>query len=675
MRDLSQRIVSAIALAILCWVASGCGSPVENSGPQTPTGADQSSQATSAANASKSAAREPDATDSAERSDGDSSEPLNASPWSTTLAPQGEFPEGYVGTATCAQCHPNRHASFLETHHSRSLSLVDAMKDRSRDIKLQHPASGREYDTVEQEGTLWHREWKRFGDGPRDRVLVNELPVGYAMGSGAFAQGYLLTDEDYLLQSPVTWYRGSDHFGMAPGYDQPNHFAMTRLIDADCLFCHAGLVSRRDNNPHKPIIHELAIGCERCHGPGEEHTRLYRDVATNKTEPTEVVDSKIVNPNELDRMQVESMCGQCHLQGDVVVHAAGKDIWDFVAGEDLAQTRVHYKNEPPGDFSKVFTGHFDQMWQSPCYVQSETLTCVTCHDSHRSEPIADQVSYRRDQCNQCHADQGCAMPIADRETQCGNDCVSCHMPSIASEVPHTSTTSHLIAIYRDGVPQNVDITPRQLRRLQQTTSLSEQQLARRDRLAEAYNAVDQAQLGNLGPLAQYQESDQLLELLRNDRSDAEIYSLLARMAWIKAENLPPVDANRAEVIRQRQRVLRFAPQTLQLEPRPLRSREAALEALSMLLMDNGNFADAVQSLEELTRIRRTASDQYNLGLCLARVGRIPDAERAFRAAIEIDGSYTPPYHSLSVLYRTVNPTLSQQFAQREKQLRAAAGGK
>ena len=61
------------------------------------------------------------------------------------------------------------------------------------------------------------------------------------MGSGAFAEGYLLGDGDYLLQSPVTWYAGSGQFGMAPNYDTKHQLGFSRMIHDECLFCHAGL--------------------------------------------------------------------------------------------------------------------------------------------------------------------------------------------------------------------------------------------------------------------------------------------------------------------------------------------------------------------------------------------------------------------------------------------------
>ncbi len=568
----------------------------------------------------------------------------------------------FVGSATCASCHPERHASYLQTHHSRSLRLVDVENDPSRNASFEHAASGRGYDVLSQQGRLWHREWKRYGPGPSDRVLANQLPVKYVMGSGAFANGYLLSDGDYLLQSPLTWYAKTDGYAIAPGYDIPNHLGVTRMIDDSCLFCHSGLVSQKDQNPHKPLIHELAIGCERCHGAGQEHTALYRNADGDSESINAVADSQIINPSKLDRLQVESICGQCHLQGDVVVGGADTPIWDFEPGQDLAAIRMHYKNESPAKFDKAFTGHFDQMWQSPCYLQSDTLTCISCHDPHRTAAIEDQVQHRRSQCNQCHADDGCSLPLPERKLENDDNCVACHMPAIDSNIPHTSTTSHLISVYNEGVPRAMKTMDRRLRRLQHTTTLDPEELSRRDAIAEISNAVDQTQSGNFEPLTRYNSEERIRGFLRGDRSDAEILGWTARLSRLRAEALPVTEQNRPEMIRHWDLAEDQAIKVLQLESRPLKSREAALEIVAIRRMAAGDLPKAIECYEELTRVRRVASDSYNLALCVARQGRLADAEELFRKAVQIDGAYAPAYRSLSVLYRSIDPARSQQFA-------------
>ncbi|MGI9471660.1 MAG: multiheme c-type cytochrome [Rubripirellula sp.] len=575
-----------------------------------------------------------------------------------------QFPTGYVGTKVCAECHVGRHGSYLNTHHSRSLRpAIAASEPQVQNDELNHVPSRRSYDVATRAGQLWHRELRQTGGPNTDKFVVNELPVCYVMGSGAFAKGYLLADKDYLLQSPVTWYSNGDTYGMAPGYDHANQIGLTRMVNDECLYCHAGLVSQRDGNPRQPLLHELAIGCERCHGPGQAHTDLYRQIEAGDLKPVATdSDPLIVNPSKLPRAEAESICSQCHLHGDIVVQAPGTQVWDFVPGEDFANNRLHYKEDAAGAFSKVFTGHFDQMWQSSCYLESETLTCMTCHDSHHEGVVEDRVAMRREQCNECHqTNQSCGLPLKVRLSDADNDCVQCHMPSLGSEIPHASTTSHLIAIYEDGRPRGLEtIDQSSLRRVESANGVQKEQLALSDLLAETYWSLGQALKGDMGPL-QSRPLEQLLEE-RLERGDApaEIHSLLARLNRDLAES-PSNRDDQQKVAGRWKAAETHARETLALESRPSKIREAALETLGNQSMEAGNYREGIRCFAELSQTRRSAVDWYNLGLCLARESRLKDAEQALREAIRIDGNYVPPYRSLAVLYRSVDPRVSQQL--------------
>src|SRR5262249_22226625 len=83
----------------------------------------------------------------------------------------------------------------------------------------------------------------------------------------------------------------------------PRHFA--RPITPECLACHANradAVPHAVNNFRKPIFEGYAIGCERCHGPGELHVRT--------SDKLDIVDPKRLAPALRD-----SVCEQCHLSG------------------------------------------------------------------------------------------------------------------------------------------------------------------------------------------------------------------------------------------------------------------------------------------------------------------------------------------------------------------------
>ncbi len=122
------------------------------------------------------------------------------------------------------------------------------------------------------EGRTFHKE-SRIDD--RGKVVAEvAAEVRYAIGSGAQAVSFLVEHDGRLFQSPITWYSQKRKLALSPGYDRVNtHF--DRAVVPGCLFCHANKVepvSLSTNQYEPPIARgSLAIGCERCHGPGELH--------------------------------------------------------------------------------------------------------------------------------------------------------------------------------------------------------------------------------------------------------------------------------------------------------------------------------------------------------------------------------------------------------------------
>ena len=145
--------------------------------------------------------------------------------------------------------------------------------------------------------------------------IGNKANIAFSIGSGRRGRSYLIDHEGYLFQSPISWYPLESSWSLSPGYEKSNsHFS--RPIVAECLFCHANQVEpdRRAANAFlAPVFRGHAIGCERCHGPGELHVAKWR-----AGEAITDVDLSIVNPRRLEHSLREAICQQCHLQGEGV---------------------------------------------------------------------------------------------------------------------------------------------------------------------------------------------------------------------------------------------------------------------------------------------------------------------------------------------------------------------
>ena len=65
-----------------------------------------------------------------------------------------------------------------------------------------------------RDGRTIHRETRRDRAG---KVIAQvEGEVRYVLGSGSHARAFLIERDDYLFQSPITWY-SQESAGLAPG--------------------------------------------------------------------------------------------------------------------------------------------------------------------------------------------------------------------------------------------------------------------------------------------------------------------------------------------------------------------------------------------------------------------------------------------------------------------------
>ena len=129
---------------------------------------------------------------------------------------------------------------------------------------------------------VFHKETKRDADG---RVVSrNEAEARYVIGSGSrpwrscLSGGRLplrVADHVVFQEAEVGPVAG------LPGGQPP----LREVVKPACLFCHANRfdhVEGTENRYRQPIFQGHAIGCERCHGPGELHVRKPGASATGR---------------------------------------------------------------------------------------------------------------------------------------------------------------------------------------------------------------------------------------------------------------------------------------------------------------------------------------------------------------------------------------------------------
>jgi Flp pilus assembly protein TadD len=204
-------------------------------------------------------------------------------------------------------------------------------------------------------------------------------------------------------------------------------------VDSNCLHCHASAVQvalpeARNRYAGQPFL-QGGIGCSACHGDTSKHLKAQGH-------------GPIVNPTKLAVAARDSVCLQCHLEGNVAVYRAGKSLAEFRVGDDLTDYVVYLvkANEKTGGGRA--SSQYEALLRSACKLASgDKLTCTTCHDPHSKPGPEERIKYFRDRCLTCHT--GTKMATAHHPEQ--KDCAACHMPTReAADISHEQATDHNI---------------------------------------------------------------------------------------------------------------------------------------------------------------------------------------------------------------------------------------
>ena len=348
----------------------------------------------------------------------------------------------------CAGCHRDIYDRYRKTPMANGSG---AAASGFLPAKFTHAASGVSYRIEEESGRVY-LDFERKTDGLNvsdagANALKGRRELKYFLGSGRRGRTYLFEQDGYWFEAPINWYAKKKVWDMAPGYLQAREMPLTLPVDPGCVRCHASGAQpsqpqARNRYIDAPFQHG-GITCAMCHGDASAHLASGGRIALAKI-------------GEMEPVKRDSVCLNCHLEGQVAVVRAGKQLVDFRPGDNIFDFIRYYVREPRQGIAapdRRATSQWEALLTSGCRRGAGAkLTCTSCHDPHGTTAAMStqqRIGYYREKCLACH---GAGSGNQTTASQAGfatahhpenPDCTSCHMPrSPAEDIAHEQVTDH-----------------------------------------------------------------------------------------------------------------------------------------------------------------------------------------------------------------------------------------
>lgn len=341
--------------------------------------------------------------------------------------PDAEPEASFVGSAACGECHPEAYSAWQGSHHDRAMQIADT----SSVLGDFEGSSFRHRDEVFEFFRNKDRYYVRATgvDG-----TVRDHEIAYTFGVAPLQQYLVVFPEGRLQALSIAWDTrpadrgGQRWFHLTPDEDaspgDPLHWTGRYYNwNAMCASCHSTDLRKRYDaaaDGYDTTWAEVNVGCEACHGPGDNHARerggpLPVDLAGGRAE---------------EQLEV---CASCHSRRSPLTEHApiGARFLDHFAPTLLREGLYH----ADGSIQ-------EEVYVYGSFVQSRMhaagVRCGDCHDPHSLGLVAEGNGL----CARCHSqtpdtrfpqlvakEYDAASHHFHPEDSAGAECVSCHMPA------------------------------------------------------------------------------------------------------------------------------------------------------------------------------------------------------------------------------------------------------
>ena len=300
---------------------------------------------------------------------------------------------------------------------------------------------------------------------------------------------------------------------------KPDELPVTRFAEPKCMGCHTTGFDFAPPDPPPAAQHwrmqgagELAVGCERCHGPGSKHVEAakQKEAMGSKLDPRTDATWIVHGLKDLSLDQQNQVCGQCHARvgGKTQSVLAFPEILDhkpFLPGDFNLTERARFwsyidpatttAGNPP---STTLGQGFDTFWHdgrgkksrtqwqdhvSSAHATKAGASCMTCHAFHGdavSKEPQQQSKLRqapKELCESCHNQSGSTKQpnkemyvggpnsASSQHADQGVECVDCHMGAVGQRMTKTAAGEAAYDVSFHGtsiaLPIHDDTTPLQ----------------------------------------------------------------------------------------------------------------------------------------------------------------------------------------------------------------------
>lgn len=362
-----------------------------------------------------------------------------------TPAPEPPKPllEGgaFVGTAICAECHAEEHELWQGSHHDLAMQLPDETT-----VLGDFNDATFEYNGVT---TRFYRDGDKFmvrTDGEDGELTDYE--VAYVFGVDPLQQYLLPLSRGRLQTLSISW----DSRPASAGGQRWYHLYPDEAIDhrdplhwtgpyqnwnSRCAECHSTDVHKRYDratDSYNTTFEEVNVGCESCHGPGEDHVNLARrgelDTAQNGGLTTALAarGDWIFKGGAAIAERTEPLAGRAQIDSCARCHARRGNFGDYHHGADFLDT--HRPSLPIEPLYHPDGQILEEVYVYGSYLQSKMhvagVVCSNCHEPHTARVRAPDNGV----CAQCHRPDTYDISAHHHHTPGseGEICANCHMP-------------------------------------------------------------------------------------------------------------------------------------------------------------------------------------------------------------------------------------------------------